>query len=207
MAVLTGNVDELAAVPPETGTVEEVRQHELFSGCLALFSITDEVRSVEYYFRRYRFTGLPVTRSDHLRSCCEMYFDRLVQFRDRMKTTLSAARRVNPDYDFKIGRIIKAYDRIFDWEIRQRNRVHHKERYDDQYIDQLGLIQILEVGMPVIKEVFSSRGIHRKAVNLWVRKVRDGAEALNRFLEELSGLILAGLPPEVAPEDTGANSL
>jgi len=195
IAALVGDVEELSKIPNEIVSPIESLQHEMYTGFLALFSMVDVVRSTEYYFRRCRFGGLPISRADHLRNCCEMYFDRIVQFRDRMKSSLNAAQRLFPEKNFYVGRIVKAYDKAFLWEIKQRNRVHHKGRYEDKYIDQLAMLQLLEIGSPEIKDYLSSNGIHRAAVNIWVKKVRYGADALSNLLEQISELVLNELPP------------
>jgi hypothetical protein len=58
---------------------------KVFSAYLALASLQHSLTQTEYYFRRFPFSNLPVSRSDHLRNICEMYFDRIEQFRQRLK--------------------------------------------------------------------------------------------------------------------------
>jgi hypothetical protein len=40
------------------------------------------LRECEYYFRRYPFRGLPVSKHIYLRNMCEMYFNRFYEFRE-----------------------------------------------------------------------------------------------------------------------------
>lgn len=202
VAALVGDLEELAQIPNEKVTEQEALQHEMYRGFLALFSLISSTRSVEYYFRRFRFVGLPVTMADHLQNSCEMYFDRIGQFRDRMKFSLNTARKLYPDSDLNVGGIVRAFDKAFDWDIRQRNRVHHKGRYDDQYIDQLSMLQLMELRSPTINKLLSSRVIHRTAVNVWVKKVRLSSDALDKVLEQLSAIMLQILP--VPPGQTAA---
>lgn len=195
IAVLTGDIDELKGIPNEIVSEHDALKHEMFTGFLALFSLVTSTRSIEYYFRRYRFGGLPITMSEHLQNSCEMYFDRIGQFRDRLKLTLNAAKKLYPESDFDVGKIIKVYSKYFDWDIRQRNRVHHKGRYDDQYIDQLSMLQLMEIGSPRIKQLISSKGVHRTAVNVWVKKVRASSDAMANFMEQISEIMLKVVPP------------
>jgi hypothetical protein len=132
--------DELPGIPPETATPTEAMQSAIMAGYIALVSQVSSVHECEYYFRRYPFRGIPISKGDHLRNCCEIYFDRIVQFRDRLKALLNACKKLQPDHDWRISSYLKTFDRTFASVIRARNHTHHHGRYDDDDINQLALM-------------------------------------------------------------------
>jgi hypothetical protein len=119
-------------------------QHAVITSYYALHSTLTSLRDCEYYFRRYPFRGLPVQKYEHLRYVCEMYFGRFYEFKARIKkcfeainATLPAKRRLDP------GPLIKAFDKEFREEIRERNGVHHHNRFEDVAIDNLFLLTMM----------------------------------------------------------------
>jgi hypothetical protein len=177
--------------PPTSEFSAEVRaQGDVIMGYLALTTLLYSFRECEHYFRRYPFGGIAVGRADHLRNCCEMYCDRFAQFRDRMKATLNGLKRFQssaPVADF-----LKAFDKSFAWEIRMRNHVHHRGRFDDDTINQLSMVELFErVGTQHDLFVPRPHVLYRKASREWVERVRNRSEHLGQFLEAIAGLILS----------------
>ena len=51
--------------------------------------LSKNLRQCEFYFRRYPFRGMPVSKADHIRNICEMYFAQFYVMRSRIKTCLN----------------------------------------------------------------------------------------------------------------------
>lgn len=190
---------DVDVIPNEIIDVRTQQRHALMTGWLALSTMVDALRTCEFYFRKFPFSSKDITRADHLRNCCEMYFDRIAQFRDRLKLTLNSGKTYIPEGDFKIRAFIKAFDKAFDWQMRQRNRVHHRGRFDDAFIDQLALISLLRHSMPALEEVVPEVAIFRKASKAWVKQIRSSIDLLDQFMEGISGVIVDNLPPSDIP--------
>jgi hypothetical protein len=60
-------------------------EHDLIVRFLQLHSSVDILSQSQYYFRRFPFRGLPVTRADHCRNLCEFYFAQFYLIRNRLK--------------------------------------------------------------------------------------------------------------------------
>ncbi len=72
---------------------------------------------------------------------CGMYFGRFYEFRERMKECFKAINKTRPKKQkLNVGQLVKAFDKAFDQEIRERNKVHHHARLDDIGIDNLFLL-------------------------------------------------------------------
>ena len=128
-----------------TPSLLEEQENTVLASFLALQSILESLRQCEFYFRRYPFADLPVSRNEHLRNICEMYFDRIYQLKVRLKITLNLLKRLRGvEKDERFGSLIKAFERALDWELRQRNATHHTRRFEYDAIDQLGLIDLLQ---------------------------------------------------------------
>lgn len=63
---------------------DTLRQHEIVAGYVRLIKAATACRSTQHYFRRYPFRGLPIGRDEHLRTCAELYYSRVYQFRERL---------------------------------------------------------------------------------------------------------------------------
>lgn len=166
------------------------QQMRVLSGFINLCSMKTTIRTCEYYFKCYPFSGLPISRADHLRNICEMFFDRIVQFRDRLKATLNAIKNCSTSVEIPVGKLIKAFDRTFDSVIRLRNQVHHNERYNDHLIEQLSLIDLFshvdtsELPLPDEKILF------RRAAKTWSKHVQNYSASIAVWCDTVAGLIL-----------------
>ena len=150
---------------------------------LALQSVLDSLKQCEYYFRRYPFSDLPVSRTEHLRNICEMYFDRIYQFKERLKITINLLKDLRQiESDEKYGTLIKAFEKALAWELRQRNATHHTRRFEYDAISQLGLIDLLQRS-EMAKVLPKSSGIYRQEANKWVKRVRSRVHPLESVIE------------------------
>lgn len=189
--------DDIPEVP-ETLSPEEKARYRLIEPYLALAQMPSVVGQCEFYFRRYPFAGLDVSRSDHLRNVCEMYFDRVIQFRDRLKRMLTICRDDGLIETKEVGRWLKTFDRAFDFEHRSRNQTHYAARFDYTGLSRLGLAEILGKTLPEdIGKLLSPKALDRKEAKDWVERVRSRTEALETVVERVAGILLNShaLPP------------
>lgn len=167
---------------PEQGKIEQ-QEDAVLASFIALYSILESMRQCEFYFRRYPFRNLPVSRTDHLRNICEMYFDRIYQFKERLKITLNMVKKLKGvEKDERFGSLIRAFEKALDWELRQRNATHHTKRFEYDAIDQLGLIDILQQS-EMAKVLPKQSLIYRKEANKWVTRVRSRVTTLESVLD------------------------
>jgi len=194
---------EQGQVPFPPQTPAEDAKSTVIRHYMALLTVHEALGQTEFYFRRYPFFGLPVSKTEHLRNVCEMYFDRIAQFRDRVKNITKAIQRAAGQHDPRFGQLIKALDKAFDWELRQRNAAHHKKRFEYDATDQLGLIDLLRSNPELAKVLPNSTTIYRSETRLWVQRVKRRAGELEQVLELVAGYILE--MPMFGTESEAAN--
>ena len=164
-------------------TPQEEKETAVLGSFLALQSILESLKQCEYYFRRYPFSDLPVSRTEHLRNICEMYFDRIYQFKERLKITVNLLKDLRQvKNDERYGSLIKAFEKALAWELRHRNATHHTRRFEDDAIDQMGLIDLLQHS-EMAKVLPKQSGIYRKEANKWVKRVRSRVPPLESVID------------------------
>lgn len=100
------------------------RQHDVIMGYIELSQTFQALCDCEYYFRRYPFRGLSLSKETHLTYICEMYFGRFYEFRERLKkyfAAISAAVNTKPN----VSALLRQFDAEFGQQLRARNQVHH----------------------------------------------------------------------------------
>lgn len=202
--VLFGGIHSYEDVPEpsETLSAEEQARYRLIEPYLALAQMPSVVGQCEFYFRRYPFSGQNVSRSDHLRNICEMYFDRVIQFRDRLKRMLTICRDDGLLETAEAGRWLKIFDRAFAFEHRSRNQTHHSARFDYTGLSRLGLAEMLGKSFPDdISKLLSPGSLYRKEARDWVERVRSRTEALETIVERIAGILLTS--PAIPPRHKG----
>lgn len=76
--------------PSEFKFIDEINlQHEAIMAYLSMVSCLHSLQQCEFYFRRFPFSDLPVSKEDHIRNMCEMYFNRFYEFKERLKRCLN----------------------------------------------------------------------------------------------------------------------
>ena len=182
-----GRTDE--ALPEIISSKREEKENAIVSAYFALASLCGSLKQCEYYFRRYPFKDLPVSHSDHLRNVCEMYFDRIEQFRGRLKILVNSLKNLTDMSDVRYGELIRTYEKHFKWECRQRNLTHHHRRFEYDAIDQLGLIDLLRLSdmAPVLPD---PAYIYRQESRKWVKRVRAHHDVLVEVVEYAASLVL-----------------
>lgn len=166
---------------------EMEEQRQLIMKYAQLRLTIDALRECEYYFRRYPFRGLPVTYSGHITNICEMYFSRCYEYRAKLREYLNALQSLSQE-DLPIGNILKAFDKEFKDELRNRNKIHHHRRFSEIRIDQIMLRETLrqETKSVGVFEESQIRREYRRATREWVNHVRITAEKMDTFLEYVS---------------------
>ena len=184
--------------PTEVLSDDEKARYRLIEPYLALAQMPSVVSQCEFYFRRFPFRGLAVTRSDHLRNVCEMYFDRVIQFRDRLKRMLTVCRDDGLIETAQVGRSLKAFDRAFAFEHRSRNQTHHAARFDYTGLNRLGLVELIGSSFPdELRRVLEPRALYRKEAKDWVQRVKSRTKTLEAIVEQVAGILLTSsrIPP------------
>jgi hypothetical protein len=163
------------------------RQHAVVYQYVGLQQTIEALKECEFYFRRYPFHGLPVTRAGHITNVCEMYFGRFYELKERLKNYFDAVKAVSPTHNLDIGKFIKQYEKIFDHELRERHRVHHQGRFQDLAIDRVYLVGITSTKR---LEVAASLRQYRKLTAEWVGRVKRRGKQMDEILETVADATL-----------------
>jgi hypothetical protein len=118
------------------------KQHAIVTQYLGLAQTIEALKDCEFYFRRYPFRGLPVSRHAHITNVCEMYFGRFYEFKERLKKYFNTIKAVEPCHTLEIGKFVKLFEQVFDQELKARNKVHHHARFEDIAIDRVFLTEL-----------------------------------------------------------------
>lgn len=166
-------------------------EHAVVMSYYGLVTSLSSLRDCEYYFRRYPFRGLPVTHHDHLRHICEMYFGRFYEFSERMKVASNTVHVAQPGTTIPFGNLIKAFGKHFKSELKERNSVHHHERFEDIRLDNIAIISIAasskDERLHLKRRMRSS---YREATREWAQRVRRRSTDVEAYLEAVASLIL-----------------
>lgn len=196
------NPDLIGEEEPDFVFPSEIeKQQAVVRGYLKLHLTIEALKNCEFYFRRYPFRGLPVTRSDHITNICEMYFSRFYQFKAYLKTYFRAMKDLMPTHatdattenavESFAKLSIKVYEKRFEQELKARNLVHHHERFEDIEISRIALKEI------TYGEISTTKGQrriqseeYRRAVKSWVEYVRNSSMEMDAFLEQIAKFTL-----------------
>jgi len=170
------------------------KEHAVVTSYMELLSTVNALRDVEWYFRRYPFSRAPVTRESHLKYCCEMYFARFYQFRERLKVLSEAVKGAVPNHRLDFGTFIKNFDKEFDQEIRARHGVHHQKAFDDVGISRIALLELTDSfnGRELRKRAYQSH--YRKTANKWASRTKRRSRTLDQFVEAVADALLITCP-------------
>jgi hypothetical protein len=171
-----------------SGEVE--REHAVVTKYLGLHETIRSLKDCEFYFRRYPFRGLPVTRHSHITNICEMYFGRFYEFKERLKNYFDALDVAAPECDLDIGKFIKQFEQTFSQELRARNYIHHHSRFEDIAIDRVLITD--SISMDGDKKGWREEHLaaYRKFTREWAQRVIQRGKKLDEFLEAVAGATL-----------------
>lgn len=167
------------------------KQHAVVIQYLYLQHTISTLKECEYYFRRFPFRGLPVTRYGHLTNVCEMYFSRFYEFKERMKNYFDAVKAAAPDHGLEIGKFIKLFEDTFKQELSARNSVHHHRRFEDIAIDRVFLTESISLNDQDRRWKRGHMVAYRKVVDEWVQRVRVRSSRMDEFLEAIAKATLS----------------
>ena len=175
-------------------TVE--KQHALVMSFYELLGSSNALAQCEYYFRRFPFRGLPVSREHHIKNMCELYFAHFYIIKNRVKTVFEKFKDACPGIKGDFGAFIKRYDKEFDQELRARNEVHHHYSFDD-----LNIHRIMLTGMMSSTDWYKGKGwdrehlrAYRAASKEWSDRVKRRSVVMQKFVDAVSKLILNNAP-------------
>jgi hypothetical protein len=169
-------------------------EHAVVTSYMELLSTANALRDVEWYFRRYPFSRAPVTRESHLKYCCEMYFGRFYQFRERLKKISEALKRAVPDHGLDFGNLIKNFDKEFDQEIRARHGAHHREAFVNVAISRIALLELPDPSDDRELRKRAYQSYYRKTADEWASRTRRRSKALDKFVEAVADALLGACP-------------
>ena len=198
-----GPLDEQQEEPELSMTASETLEAGVISGFMSIFGMLYSIRECEYYFRRYPFKSKNISRSDYLRNCCEMLFDRIAQLRDRLKISLNAIQKEQPKKSIPVGKVIKLFGASFQGPLRLRNWVHHHDRYSDEEISQLSVVDLLSKAQqlqpaegegestgPPMTALLNQKGLYQRAARRWIARIDNYEKSAEAFVEIVSQIVL-----------------
>jgi hypothetical protein len=142
------------ALPPE---IEQ--QHALIAAYFGLYRAQTTLSQCEYYFRRFPFHGLPVSRDDHLRNVCELYFGSFYTIRSRIKLTLNSLKEVCPNANVDVGGVLRIFDKEFDTELRTRNKINHHGPFEDFGIERISIFGVIGSDKDLISQSWARQHV------------------------------------------------
>lgn len=182
------------------------KRHAVIMRYFSLLQTPDELRDLQFYFRRYPYAGTTITRYSHLSNCCELYFGRYYQYKERLKELFDAVEAAVGAHNLAIGKFIKTFDREFSPEIRERNSIHHRERFEDIEISRLFMVESVILSNPKRAGMEWEKGqkrYYRKAASTWAKRCVEQSERLDVFTEAVAEALLK-VCPFLKPENAAA---
>jgi hypothetical protein len=168
------------------------RQHVLVMSFLELKSSSNALTLCEYYFRRYPFRGLPVSREEHIKNICELYLGQFYIIKNRIKVVFKRIREAYPHVATDFGSLIRAYDKEFNQELRARNKVSHHLSFEDLEIDRVMLTGMMsstegDEGKTWMREHLRA---YRAASKEWSTRAKQRSASVQRFVDAVAKCIL-----------------
>jgi hypothetical protein len=167
-------------------------EHAVITAYLNLVTALQDIAEMEYYFRRYPFNGLPVSKGNHLRHTCEAFFSKLYIFEERMTLTLNEIDRVITPKKIDIGSVRKAFQKTFKTDLRERHNTHHHFHYRDIEVDQISMIDTLSIAPSVDAAAMArlEQFAYRRATRNWVLRVKSRTKAASHFVDAVGRAML-----------------
>jgi len=165
---------------------EMERQREVIVSYLSLEQTIHSLKECEFYFRRYPFRGLPVSRHSHITNVCEMYFGRFYEFKERLKGYCNALNAAEPGHGLEFGKFIKSFERAFGQELRARNSIHHHSRFEDIAIDRVFLTHAVSLDKDENGWGWEHLAAYRRFTKEWSQRVVRSGEKMDEFLEAVA---------------------
>ena len=161
------------------------RQHQLVVVFIELYNAFQMLRDCEFYFRRYPFHSLPVSKENHFRYCCEMYFNSFYIFRERLKLFSNKFNDGEFSHKIDVKSLLSSYDHLYKEELKARNGVHHREFFDDFTTRRISLTGVLAAGKRKHSSAFKDEHLvaYRSATKKWAERSKRKAIQLLEIVE------------------------
>ncbi len=176
---------------------ETEKQHTIIMRYFSLTQTSAELRDLEVYFRRFPYSGTPITRYGHLSNCCELYFSKFYQYKERLKKLFDAVGHAIGKSDLDVGKLIKLLDKEFEAEMRERHSIHHRQRFEDAEISRVFLIESIISSDPAMADkgwADEQRRAYRKAGKIWAKRCLTQSGRLDEFTEVVARELLKTCP-------------
>lgn len=121
-------------------------------------------------------------------------FSRIYQFKERLKHLVDAVDAVVPKHGVQFGPFIKQFAKEFDQEIRERNQIHHFQRFSDLDTDRLYLTGFRDTVYPDKGWKEEQRYYYRKVAKVWAQRVQRRGALLDAFLDAVAEALLRRCP-------------
>lgn len=170
------------------------KEHSVITAFYGISRAQKTLSQCEYYFRRFPFRGLAISRDEHLQNVCEFYFSIFYIMRGRIKITLNNLKVACPDSNLNVKGFLRQFDKEFEYELRARNRVHHHGSFEDRGIDRISITGILSSSEEVQGNIWHwhHRTAYRKFSKEWSLRARHRALRMQVFVEAVALGILTG---------------
>lgn len=171
-------------------SIDIEKQHSIIMSYLSLEKSIEDLKNVEFYFRRYPFNGLPITKYSHLANVCEMYFSKFYEFSERAKEHFDKIKSHNQEPDKIYGKIISKFKKEFAFELKERNLSHHHRKFSDIAIEQLFMIDILgkSASTEDAKWLLDTR--YRRIKKEWIVRLRRKSTRAELYLDDIADITL-----------------
>lgn len=165
-----------------------LRHYEAVHSWLRLHTTTSAAKDCEFYFRRYPFHNLPITHEAHLRYICEMWFSRIYEYKERLKTCLNSLNAVLPGPKLDAGALIKSFSQEFEAEIKERNKLHHHRQFDDIMLSKIGITYLMsqsigDANHDLLRQVWrlEHKAAYREAQKEWSERAKKRGQRLDAY--------------------------
>jgi uncharacterized protein DUF4279 len=171
-------------------------QHELVISYLHLNQAVNVLSQSQFYFRRYPFGRLGVSREDHARNICEFYFAQFYIIESRLKICLNKLKSITSPAPLNVGKIIKLFNKEFDQELKMRNGVTHHVPFDDIDLDRLFITRILAESPHLKGKGWEQEHLshYREFASRWSKRAQRRSEDVQVYLEAVASLMLGHAP-------------
>ena len=190
--IMNGFESTNCSIDPFPHSEAILSEHAVITAYLDLVTALQDIAEMEYYFRRYPFNNLPVSKSNHLRHMCEAFFSKLYIFGERMTLALNEIDRVITPKKIDVGSVRKAFQKAFKKDLRERHNTHHHFRYRDIEVDQISMIDTLSISPNVDATGMArlERVAYRRATRDWVLHVNSRTKAASHFVDAVGRAML-----------------
>jgi len=131
--------ESVAELKVFSGLDKREGEHTLITTILNLIMAIETLSQIKFYFVRFPFRGLPISKEDHCRNICEFYFSTFYVIRCRLKEMLNVQQEICLGSKTNIKKILKVFDVTFDQELRERNGIIHHTPFSEIGLERIAI--------------------------------------------------------------------